>query len=429
MAAALIFVPGWMPRPNRDGNTCVEELYFYTDDGAYTPKTVYAAADLMTPLPFPVLSDASGVFPQIWADDAQVFTVSGRTREADPQTQTLQHLRPAVDVLEGAPGPAGPAGPAGPQGPVGPAGTGTGDMLRSANLSDVMSAATSLSNLNGLSKAGGVMTGSLTLAANASSPLEPATKQQLDAAILNAGKRARVRVATTGNITIATALNGGDMLDGITLTTGDLVLVKDQTAAEQNGVYVVGLSPARSADFDEWGEFPGSLLAVEEGTLNADTLWICTSNDGGTLGTTAITFARIRIDITIPVPVAQGGTGATDAASARASLGAEPQGQAFGINTQAATYTLVLGDAGQIVEMNNGSANNLTVPPNSSVAFPVKTRIDLVQYGAGQTTIVAGGGVTIRSSGARLKLTGQYSGAALYKRGTDEWVLVGDLTA
>ena len=99
------------------------------------------------------------------------------------------------------------------------------------------------------------------------------------------------------------------------------------------------------------------------------------------------------------------------------------------INTQTASYTLVLGDADKIVEVNNASANNLTVPPNSSVAFPTGTQIDLVQYGAGQTTVVAGSGVTIRSKGAALKLTGQYSGATLYKRGTDEWVLVGDLTA
>ena len=99
------------------------------------------------------------------------------------------------------------------------------------------------------------------------------------------------------------------------------------------------------------------------------------------------------------------------------------------INTQTASYTLVLGDADEIIEVNNASANNLTVPPNSSVAFPIGTQIDLVQYGAGQTTVVAGSGVTIRSKGAALKLTGQYSGATLYKRGTDEWVLVGDLVA
>ena len=99
------------------------------------------------------------------------------------------------------------------------------------------------------------------------------------------------------------------------------------------------------------------------------------------------------------------------------------------INTRTASYTLVLTDKDiKIVEMNVGSANNLTVPPNSSVAFPIGTRIDVVQYGAGVTTIVAGGGVTIRTA-ETLVLDGQYSGATLYKRGTDEWVLIGRTVA
>ena len=92
------------------------------------------------------------------------------------------------------------------------------------------------------------------------------------------------------------------------------------------------------------------------------------------------------------------------------------------------TYTLVLTDAGKMVTMTNGSANTLTVPPNSSVAFPVNSRIDLIQYGAGQTTVAAGAGVTIYSSGSKLKLTGQYSGASLWKKASDTWVLVGDIT-
>ena len=98
------------------------------------------------------------------------------------------------------------------------------------------------------------------------------------------------------------------------------------------------------------------------------------------------------------------------------------------INTQTNSYTLVLTDAEKVVEMNVTGANNLTVPPNSSVPFPLYTTIPITQLGAGQTTIVAGAGVTIRSSGSKLKLTGQYSGAFLYKRGTDEWVLQGDIT-
>jgi hypothetical protein len=96
-------------------------------------------------------------------------------------------------------------------------------------------------------------------------------------------------------------------------------------------------------------------------------------------------------------------------------------------NRQTASYTLVLGDADKLVEINNASANNLTVPLNSSVAFSTGTQILLAQYGAGQTTIVATSGVTIRSNGAKLKLNAQYSGATLIKIDTNEWYLFGDI--
>lgn len=99
------------------------------------------------------------------------------------------------------------------------------------------------------------------------------------------------------------------------------------------------------------------------------------------------------------------------------------------LNTQTGSYTLALTDAGDTVLMNVASANTLTVPPNSSVAFPVGTQIVLVQIGAGQTTVVAGSGVTVSSSGNRLKLTSQYSGATLIKTATNSWLLFGDLTA
>jgi hypothetical protein len=98
-------------------------------------------------------------------------------------------------------------------------------------------------------------------------------------------------------------------------------------------------------------------------------------------------------------------------------------------NRQTASYTLVLSDADKLVEMNVGSANNLTVPLNSSVAFPTGTQILLAQYGAGQTTIVATSGVTIRSNGAKLKLNAQYSGATLVKIAENEWYLFGDIAS
>lgn len=135
----------------------------------------------------------------------------------------------------------------------------------------------------------------LTNVTDPSSAQDAATKSYVDSLAINVGKRARARAATTANITISTALNNGDSLDGVTLATGDLVLVKNQTAPEENGVYVVGVSPARSSEFDTYNEHPGSLIAVEEGSTNADTLWLCTSNDGGTLNTTAIAFSKMVV--------------------------------------------------------------------------------------------------------------------------------------
>ena len=98
-------------------------------------------------------------------------------------------------------------------------------------------------------------------------------------------------------------------------------------------------------------------------------------------------------------------------------------------NRQTASYTLVLSDADKLVEMNVATANNLTIPLNSSVAFATGTQILLAQYGAGQTTVVATSGVTIRSNGGKLKLNVQYSGATLIKIRTDEWYLFGDIVA
>lgn len=96
--------------------------------------------------------------------------------------------------------------------------------------------------------------------------------------------------------------------------------------------------------------------------------------------------------------------------------------------TSSASYTLLLTDGGKVVEMTSASANNLTIPLNSSVAFAIGTSIFVVQAGAGQTTIVAAAGVTINSY-LGLKIIGQWSGCTLIKRATNTWVAVGGLVA
>lgn len=92
------------------------------------------------------------------------------------------------------------------------------------------------------------------------------------------------------------------------------------------------------------------------------------------------------------------------------------------------SYTLALADAFKLVAMNNAAANTLTVPPNSAAAFPVGTRIDLSQDGAGQTSVASGAGVTIRTP-ETLKIRKQWGKATLIKRATNTWDLEGNLEA
>lgn len=121
----------------------------------------------------------------------------------------------------------------------------------------------------------------------------------------------------------------------------------------------------------------------------------------------------------------------TTVAAMRTTLITETLGQTAASNVQTGSYQLVLADGlGVPVRMNVGSANNLTVPTNATVAFPTETYINIEQYGAGQTTVVAAGGVTIRTpSDLGLKMRKQYSMATLHKINTDEWILGGDISA
>lgn len=93
------------------------------------------------------------------------------------------------------------------------------------------------------------------------------------------------------------------------------------------------------------------------------------------------------------------------------------------------TYTTVLGDDGKLVTLDNASAITVTIPPNGTVAYGIGTQINLMQLGAGQVTIAAGAGVTLRSPGSRLKTSAQYAVATCCKIATDTWVVVGNLSA
>jgi hypothetical protein len=99
-----------------------------------------------------------------------------------------------------------------------------------------------------------------------------------------------VKAATTANIT----LSGTQTIDGIALSVNDTVLVKDQSTQSGNGLYTVASGAwTRMPAMDTWAEVPGMLVSVQQGTSNADTVWLSTADAGGSLGTTAITFTKI----------------------------------------------------------------------------------------------------------------------------------------
>src|SRR5262249_17799318 len=102
-----------------------------------------------------------------------------------------------------------------------------------------------------------------------------------------------VRVATTANIT----LSGAQTIDGVSAIAGDRVLVKDQSTAANNGIYVVAAGAwSRATDFDQDAEVTGGcVVPVSEGTANGNNLWILTTNDPITVGVTSLAFSVLTI--------------------------------------------------------------------------------------------------------------------------------------
>jgi hypothetical protein len=126
-------------------------------------------------------------------------------------------------------------------------------------------------------------------------PQDAANKRYVDSAVVGIDWKPSVRLATTAAITLATGLENGDTLDGVTLATGDRVLVKNQTDATENGIYVVAASgaPSRSSDADTAAEITASFAVfVEEGTVNTDSGWTLTNNGAVTVGTTELSFTQ-----------------------------------------------------------------------------------------------------------------------------------------
>ena len=119
---------------------------------------------------------------------------------------------------------------------------------------------------------------------------DAATKNYVDMSVQGLDPKGSVRAATTANIA---TLSGTMTIDGVSLIAGDRILVKDQTTTSQNGIYVVAAGAwSRSTDADSWAELISAYVFAESGTTNAEIGYLCTVDLGGTLGSTAVTFAQ-----------------------------------------------------------------------------------------------------------------------------------------
>lgn len=121
---------------------------------------------------------------------------------------------------------------------------------------------------------------------------DAATKNYVDLQAQGLDPKQSVKAASTANIA---TLSGTMTIDGVALVAGDRVLVKDQNTVAQNGVYVVAAGAwARADDMSLWSEHVSAYLFVEQGAVNADNGFLCTVDQGGTLGSTAITFVQFN---------------------------------------------------------------------------------------------------------------------------------------
>ena len=248
----------------------------------------------------------------------------------------------------------------------------------------------STQNANNVAVTGGSVTG----LGSPSAGSDAATKTYVDNLVAGLKTRIITRVATTANIDLTADLQNGDTLDGITLATGNKVLVKNQTSASDNGIYDVVASGTanRNADYDTIAELAGQIVVVQEGTTNGDDLFLCTTDTSASLGSSDITFTKVFPSsggTVTQVAVADSGsseftvTGSpiTTSGTINLEVNAIANSKITGLGTAA---TLNVGTSANNIVQLDGSAqlpavdgSNLTNLPGASAGFAIAMAIAL----------------------------------------------------
>jgi len=190
------------------------------------------------------------------------------------------------------------------------------------------------------------------VATSPSADLDIANKAYVDSVAQGLDVKASCVYATTNNITLSglAVQAGGDWI--ATLTAADRILVKNQTAQADNGIYVASASGwTRSADMNTWAEVPGAFTFVESGTTLSDTGWVCTSNQGGTINVTPITWSQF-----------------SGAGSYLAGTGLTLTGNTFSITNTAVTAA-AYGSASQVATFTVNAQGQLTLAASTSIAI------------------------------------------------------------